>query len=136
MVTDRSEDLKSIMHDNATFIVFPLLGSSTSMISVYGDHRVNIQRTIRSIMQLVGSIRFCGDKQLTRSFARLVNFTLVLFGFFPCNSMHCYLLPPLILPKSRLLSNKYRLQRVLRWFSRACALSFMGSNMKSVQALE
>ncbi|KAJ3736962.1 cytoplasmic protein [Lentinula guzmanii] len=52
MVTDRAEDLKSIMHDNATFIQFPPLGSPTSLISVYGDHRVNIQRTIRSIMQL------------------------------------------------------------------------------------
>ncbi|KAF9560214.1 cytoplasmic protein [Agrocybe pediades] len=52
MVTDRAEDLKSIMSDNATFIQFPPLGSSTSLITVYGDHRVNIQRTIRSIMQL------------------------------------------------------------------------------------
>ncbi|KIK71273.1 hypothetical protein GYMLUDRAFT_66480 [Collybiopsis luxurians FD-317 M1] len=52
MVTDRPEDLKSIMHDNATFIQFPPLGNSTSLISVFGDNRVNIQRTIRSIMQL------------------------------------------------------------------------------------
>ncbi|KAF8168337.1 cytoplasmic protein [Crassisporium funariophilum] len=52
MVTDRAEDLKSIMSDNATYIQFPALGSSTSLITVYGDHRVNIQRTIRSIMQL------------------------------------------------------------------------------------
>ncbi|RDB29615.1 Meiotically up-regulated gene 60 protein [Hypsizygus marmoreus] len=52
MVTDRADDLKSIMSDNATFIHFPPLGSSTSLITVYGDHRVNIQRTIRSIMQL------------------------------------------------------------------------------------
>ncbi|KAJ3508062.1 hypothetical protein NLJ89_g5961 [Agrocybe chaxingu] len=52
MVTDRGEDLKTIMSDNATFIQFPPLGSSTSLITVYGDHRVNIQRTIRSIMQL------------------------------------------------------------------------------------
>ncbi|KAG5648158.1 hypothetical protein DXG03_006112 [Asterophora parasitica] len=52
MVTDRAEDLRSIMSDNATFIHFPPLGSSTSLITVYGDHRVNIQRTIRSIMQL------------------------------------------------------------------------------------
>jgi hypothetical protein len=55
MVTDRSDDLKSIMADNATFIHFPPLGSSTSLITVYGDHRVNIQRTIRSIMQLVST---------------------------------------------------------------------------------
>ncbi|KAG6845670.1 hypothetical protein H0H87_005877 [Tephrocybe sp. NHM501043] len=52
MVTDRADDLRSIMSDNATFIHFPSLGSSTSLITVYGDHRVNIQRTIRSIMQL------------------------------------------------------------------------------------
>ncbi|KAJ7783528.1 cytoplasmic protein [Mycena maculata] len=52
MVTDRADDLKSIVADNATFIQFPPLGSSTSLITVYGDHRVNIQRTIRSIMQL------------------------------------------------------------------------------------
>lgn len=53
MVTDRSDDLKTIMSDNGTFIQFPTLGSSTSLISVFGDHRVNIQRTIRSVMQLV-----------------------------------------------------------------------------------
>ncbi|KAJ7293343.1 cytoplasmic protein [Mycena rebaudengoi] len=52
MVTDRADDLKSIVSDNATFIQFPPLGSSTSLITVYGDHRVNIQRTIRSIMAL------------------------------------------------------------------------------------
>lgn len=53
MVTERAEDLKMLMHDNATFIQFPAIGSSTSMITVFGDHRVNIQRTIRAIMQLV-----------------------------------------------------------------------------------
>ncbi|KZS96150.1 cytoplasmic protein [Sistotremastrum niveocremeum HHB9708] len=52
MLTDRMDDLKTIMNDNATFISFPPIGSQTSMITVYGDHRVNIQRTIRSIMQL------------------------------------------------------------------------------------
>ena len=53
MVTDHADDLRAIMSDNATFIQFPPLGSSTSLITVFGDHRVNIQRTIRSIMQLV-----------------------------------------------------------------------------------
>ncbi|KAI0314982.1 cytoplasmic protein [Amylostereum chailletii] len=52
MVLDRADDLKAIMNDNATFISFPPIGSSTSLITVYGDHRVNIQRTIRSVMQL------------------------------------------------------------------------------------
>ena len=53
MVTERAEDLKALMHDNATFIQFPPIGSSTSLITVIGDNRVNVQRTIRSIMQLV-----------------------------------------------------------------------------------
>ncbi|CCM02197.1 uncharacterized protein FIBRA_04277 [Fibroporia radiculosa] len=52
MLTERADDLKSLMRDNATFIQFPPIGSSTSLITVYGDNRVNIQRTIRSIMQL------------------------------------------------------------------------------------
>ncbi|KAF4612187.1 hypothetical protein D9613_004566 [Agrocybe pediades] len=61
MITDRAENLISIMSGNATFIQFPPRGSSTSLITVYGDHGVTIQRTIRSILQLacqyyVGSI--------------------------------------------------------------------------------
>ncbi|EIN13575.1 cytoplasmic protein [Punctularia strigosozonata HHB-11173 SS5] len=52
MVTDRADDLRTIMSDNATFIQFPPIGSSTSLITVFGDHRVNISRTIRSVMQL------------------------------------------------------------------------------------
>lgn len=55
MVTDRAEELRTIMSDNATFIQFPPIGSSTSLITVFGDHRVNISRTIRSVMQLVCS---------------------------------------------------------------------------------
>lgn len=53
MLTDRVDDLKTIMNDNATFTSFPPIGSSTSLITVYGDNRVNILRTIRSVMQLV-----------------------------------------------------------------------------------
>ena len=53
MVTERADDLKALMHDNATYIEFPPVGSSNSLMTVYGDHRVNIQRTIRAVMQLV-----------------------------------------------------------------------------------
>ena len=55
MLTERLEELRSIMIDNGTFVAFPLLGSQASVISVFGDHRVNIERTIRSIMQLACS---------------------------------------------------------------------------------
>lgn len=55
MLTDRMDDLKSIMNDNATFLNVPPIGSSNSLITVYGDNKVNIQRTIRTVMQLVRS---------------------------------------------------------------------------------
>ena len=58
MLTDRMDDLKTIMNDNATFINFPTIGSSTSLITVYGDNKVNISRTIRSVMQLVSLLAF------------------------------------------------------------------------------
>lgn len=53
LVSDRVDDLVAIMSDNASFVRLPTLGSSTSIITVYGDHAVNVSRTIRSIMQLV-----------------------------------------------------------------------------------
>ena len=43
-----------MMNDNGTYIQVPNVGSQISMITVFGDHRVNIERTIRSIMALVG----------------------------------------------------------------------------------
>jgi hypothetical protein len=53
MLTDRLEEIKQVMNDNGTFINFPVIGSQASLISIYGDHRVHIERTIRSVMQLV-----------------------------------------------------------------------------------
>jgi hypothetical protein len=81
MVTDRAEDLKTIMSDNATFIQFPPIGSSTSLITVFGDHRVNIQRAIRSVMQLVCRTIYCLLPALTLPL-RPVSFMSPLFGCF------------------------------------------------------
>jgi len=53
MLISKKETLKKIMQDNATFIEFPLIGSSNDTIFVYGDERVFVERTIRSIMLLV-----------------------------------------------------------------------------------
>lgn len=58
MLTDRMDDLKTFMRDNGTYINFPSVGSQTSLISVFGDNRIHIQRTIRSVMQLVGTMSF------------------------------------------------------------------------------
>ena len=92
MVTDRAEDLKAIMNDNATFIQFPPIGSSTSLITVFGDHRVNIQRTIRSVMQLVRYLLHCTVTAHDVS-RRLVSSTLLLFGYFRRSSMFFFLRP-------------------------------------------
>ncbi|KAK8850505.1 hypothetical protein IAR55_004423 [Kwoniella newhampshirensis] len=52
LLTERLEEVKSIMHDNGTYIQVPSVGSQASLITVFGDHRVNIERTIRSVMAL------------------------------------------------------------------------------------
>jgi hypothetical protein len=54
MLLERLDELKSIMTDNGTYIHLPPVGSQASLVSVFGDHRVNIQRTCRAVMQLVG----------------------------------------------------------------------------------
>lgn len=56
LLTERLDDLKQSMSDNGTFIHFPLIGSVASVITVYGDHRVSIERTLRYIMQLVSLV--------------------------------------------------------------------------------
>ncbi|KAG9047268.1 hypothetical protein FS837_002629 [Tulasnella sp. UAMH 9824] len=52
MLIERLKELKTIMSDNATYLEFPPLGSQTSVVSIYGDERVNIHRSIRAIMLL------------------------------------------------------------------------------------
>jgi len=56
LLTERIEDVKSIMSDNGTYVQVPAVGSQASLITVFGDHRVNIERTIRSIMALVSGL--------------------------------------------------------------------------------
>ena len=86
MLTDRAEDLRAIMTDNATFINFPPIGSSTSLITVYGEGKVNIQRTIRSVMQLVGTNNYTAIPE-TNGEHRHANSTWLHCGCCPRNSM-------------------------------------------------
>lgn len=52
MLLERMDDLKSIVMDNGSFINFPAIGSQSSILTVYGDNRVSIERTIRAVMAL------------------------------------------------------------------------------------
>lgn len=58
MLLNHREKLRNIMTDNATFIAFPPLGATHPTISVYGDSSVNVERTIRTVMQLVSPFSF------------------------------------------------------------------------------
>ncbi|KAF9184349.1 hypothetical protein BGZ51_003370 [Haplosporangium sp. Z 767] len=52
MLLNHRDKLRTIMIDNASFIAFPPLGASHPIIFVYGESRVNVERTIRTVMQL------------------------------------------------------------------------------------
>ncbi|WOO79323.1 KH domain protein [Vanrija pseudolonga] len=52
LLSERIDDIRNIMCDNGTYIQVPSVGSQASLITVFGDHRVNIERTIRSVMAL------------------------------------------------------------------------------------
>ncbi|KAF9901485.1 hypothetical protein BX616_002237, partial [Lobosporangium transversale] len=52
MLVNHRDKLRSIMLDNASFIAFPPLGASHPVLFVYGESRVNVERTIRTVMQL------------------------------------------------------------------------------------
>lgn len=48
--------LEALMHDNGAFIQLPSLGSGGSMLSVFADSKVAIERTIRGLMKLAESL--------------------------------------------------------------------------------
>ncbi|CAO1638004.1 unnamed protein product [Parajaminaea phylloscopi] len=52
LLNEHLDDLRQIMVDNGTYVGLPALGSQSSVVSVYGDNRVNIERSIRTIMAL------------------------------------------------------------------------------------
>lgn len=86
LLTERLEEIRSIMIDNASFISMPLLGSQTSVITVYGDSRVSIERTIRSVMQLACQFFIASLWLLPISFD----------GHVASNTLTAHQVPPLI----------------------------------------
>lgn len=53
ILVNRKEKIISTMVDNSTLVVMPPLGTNTNMLTVVGDDRVYIERTIRAIMLLI-----------------------------------------------------------------------------------
>lgn len=53
LLQERLESLRELMLDNSTYLEFPPMGSQQSQVSVYGASRVDVERSIRILMQLV-----------------------------------------------------------------------------------
>lgn len=53
LLGEQLEELRAVMLDNGTFIEMPPLGSQGTQTVVYGTSRVDVERSIRSLMQLV-----------------------------------------------------------------------------------
>lgn len=53
LLQERLESLRELMLDNSTYLEFPSMGSQQSQVSVYGASRVDVERSIRILMQLV-----------------------------------------------------------------------------------
>jgi hypothetical protein len=120
MMTERADELKAIMHDNGTFIQLPPLGSSTSLITIFGDNRVSVQRTIRAIMQLVRLLPF-GSSQNAHASFRPVTSILLRSGYCPCSSTFSSHRQLSTLPKSPSSFSRFLRPREPRSFSRICA---------------
>ncbi|KAI9304025.1 hypothetical protein BJ944DRAFT_164386 [Cunninghamella echinulata] len=56
MLLHRKDEIRKIMHDNGSFVEFPVLGSGEDRISVYAENRVNAERTLRAINFVACSI--------------------------------------------------------------------------------
>ncbi|KAI1303367.1 hypothetical protein EDD11_005418 [Mortierella claussenii] len=79
MLLNHREKLRSIMTDNATFIAFPPLGGTHFTISVYGESNVNVERTIRTVMQL--SCQFHSGSITMRDLGPPIHFPQTLSSF-------------------------------------------------------
>ncbi|KAI8881321.1 hypothetical protein K501DRAFT_334771 [Backusella circina FSU 941] len=49
LLLHRRDELRKIMHDNGSFILFPKLGSGDNKVTVYAENRVNAERTLRAL---------------------------------------------------------------------------------------
>lgn len=61
LLLHHSDDLKSLMADTASYIHLPPLGSSTPLVTIYSDSRVNVARAMKGVMQLVSLLSLYPD---------------------------------------------------------------------------
>ncbi|KAI9217694.1 hypothetical protein BC828DRAFT_408264 [Blastocladiella britannica] len=52
MLTHRKDLIMRFMYDNGTFVALPPLGSGHTLVTVYGDNMVSINRTLESVARL------------------------------------------------------------------------------------
>ena len=53
LLQERLEALRQLMLDNGTFLELPVIGSQQGSVTVVGTNRVDVERSIRTLMQLV-----------------------------------------------------------------------------------
>ncbi|WFD06584.1 hypothetical protein MVES1_001937 [Malassezia vespertilionis] len=53
LLCERLEELRTLMLNNSTFLEFPVIGSQQNQVVVFGTSRVDVERSIRMLMQLV-----------------------------------------------------------------------------------
>lgn len=87
LLLQHADELRQIMTDNGTFVQFPIIGSQASTVTVFGDQRTNIQRTIRSLMGLT------------------VHYYTASYWLLPMNFMPPNLIPAQIIPALELISS-------------------------------
>jgi hypothetical protein len=90
LLTERLEEFKAIMSDNGTYVQVPAVGSQASLITVFGDHRVNIERTIRSIMALASIPSSSTRQELIAGLPVLCCLVLAFTNFFRCSHALSY----------------------------------------------
>ncbi|KAL4402721.1 RNA binding protein [Malassezia pachydermatis] len=53
LLQERLESLRELMLDNSTYLELPVIGGQQGQVTVYGVSRVDVERSIRILMQLV-----------------------------------------------------------------------------------
>ncbi|OBZ82802.1 hypothetical protein A0J61_09148 [Choanephora cucurbitarum] len=73
----KRSQLRKIMMDNGSFFSFPILGATSNTVSVYAENRVNVERSIRLLNQLI-TVLYDASFELSPRSLKDVNMSLCL----------------------------------------------------------